>query len=111
MCGGPCTVSPQSSVLWATYDGNDILLSTIKQRVKYRNWTHDPRTSVVIIDESNPYVYVEVRGTVTLTEEGGPELIERLSQIYRGETYTHDQGTDHIRVVARLTPEKVFVRD
>jgi len=103
--------SPQSSVLWATHEGDDLLLSTIKQRAKYRNWLREPRTSVVILDESNLYAYVEVRGSVTLTEEGGPELIERLSQIYVGESYTGDQGTDNVRVVTRLTPEKVFVRD
>ncbi|HEY3737923.1 MAG TPA: PPOX class F420-dependent oxidoreductase [Jatrophihabitans sp.] len=103
--------SPQTSVLWATYDGDDILLSTIKQRAKYRNWVGDPRTSVTIIDESNPYTYVEVRGVVGLTEEGGPELIEALSQTYLGKSYTNDEGTDNIRVVARLTPAKVSVRE
>ncbi|MEO8889555.1 MAG: PPOX class F420-dependent oxidoreductase [Jatrophihabitantaceae bacterium] len=102
--------SPQTSVLWATYDGDDVLLSTIIGRAKERNWKRDPRVSVLIHDAARPNSYVEVRGTVTLTTEGGPELIERLSQIYYGERYTGDEGTDHVRVVARLTPEHVVVR-
>lgn len=102
--------SPQASVLWATYDGDDLLLSTIRGRIKDRNWKHDPRTSVVILDKDNPYAYVEVRGGVTLTEDGGPELIDRLSHIYTGEHYTGDDGTANVRVVARLSPERVFVR-
>lgn len=101
---------PQTSILWATYDGNDLLLSTIVGRAKERNWKRDPRVSVLIHDPASANSYVEVRGTVTMTTDGGPELIERLSQIYYGEPYTGDVGTDHVRVVARVTPEHVVVR-
>jgi PPOX class probable F420-dependent enzyme len=100
---------PQTSVLWAAYDGNVILLSTIVGRAKERNWKRDPRVSVLIYDAASPNSYVEVRGTVTMTKDGGPELINRLSLIYYGEPFTGDDGTDHVRVVARLTPEHVVV--
>jgi len=33
--------SPQTSILWATYDGNDLLLSTIIGRAKERNWRRE----------------------------------------------------------------------
>jgi PPOX class probable F420-dependent enzyme len=99
--------SPQTSVLWATYDGDDLLLSTIQGRKKETNWLKDPRTSVLILDRENPYSYVEVRGTVSMTTEGGPELIERLSQAYTGQSYTGDEGTDNIRVIVRVTPTRV----
>jgi PPOX class probable F420-dependent enzyme len=99
--------SPQTSVLWATYEGDDLLLSTIQGRKKETNWLKDPRTSVLILDREDPYRYVEVRGTVSMTTEGGPELIEPLSQAYTGQTYTGDEGTDHIRVVVRVTPSRV----
>jgi hypothetical protein len=45
-----------------------------------------------------------------MTTEGGPELIERLSQRYAGQAYTGDEGTDHIRVVVRVTPTRVINR-
>jgi PPOX class probable F420-dependent enzyme len=99
--------SPQTSVLWATYDGDELLLSTIQGRKKETNWLKDPRASVLILDRDDMYHYVEVRGTVSMTTEGGPELIERLSQIYTGQRYTGDEGTDHIRVVVRVTPTRV----
>lgn len=102
--------SPQTTVLWATYDGNDLLLSTIVGRAKERNWRRDPRASVLIHDESNPDRFVEVRGTVSMTTDGGPELINRLSLNYYGEPYTGDEGTDRVRVVARVTPTRVVVR-
>lgn len=102
--------SPQTSVLWATYDGDDLLLSTIVGRAKERNWRRDPRVSVLIFDAADADRYVEVRGTVTMTTDGGPELIERLSQLYYGEPFTDDEGTDRVRVVARVRPEHVVVR-
>ena len=102
--------SPQTSVLWATYDGDDLLLSTIQGRKKETNWLRDPRTSVMILDGNDPFSYVEVRGPVSMTTEGGPELIERLSQIYTGQSYTGDEGTDNIRVVVRVTPTHVVDR-
>lgn len=102
--------SPQTSILWATYDGDDILLSTIEGRAKHRNWLRDPRVSVLVHDKTNTYTYAEVRGTVTMTTDGGDELINRLSNVYTGGDYTGDQGTDHVRVVARVTPSHLFVR-
>jgi PPOX class probable F420-dependent enzyme len=102
--------SPQTSILWATYDGDDLLLSTTQGRKKETNWLRDPRTSVLILDKADPYRYVEVRGTVEMTTEGGPELIEQLSQIYTGESYAGDEGTDNVRVVVRVVASKVIVR-
>ena len=99
--------SPQTSVLWATYEGEELLLSTIQGRKKETNWLKDPRVSVLILDREDPYRYVEVRGTVSMTTEGGPELIERLSQRYTGQSYTGDEGTDNVRVVVRVQPTHV----
>ncbi|HEX8766744.1 MAG TPA: PPOX class F420-dependent oxidoreductase [Jatrophihabitans sp.] len=99
--------SPQTSVLWATHEGDELLLSTVQGRKKETNWLKDPRVSVLILDREDPYSYVEVRGTVSMTTEGGPELIERLSQTYTGQSYTGDEGTDHVRVVVRVRPSHV----
>jgi PPOX class probable F420-dependent enzyme len=101
---------PQTSLLWAARDGDDILLSTIEGRQKARNLYRDPRVSVLIHDGSSPYTFVEVRGSVTMTHDGGPELINQLSLAYEGEPYTGDDGTDNVRIVVRLTPEHVVIR-
>jgi PPOX class probable F420-dependent enzyme len=102
--------SPHTSVLWATYDGDDLLLSTIRGRKKETNWLKDPRVSVLILDKDNMYSYIEVRGVVSMTTDGGPQLIDRLSMIYTGDHYTGDEGTDNERVVVRVTPSRVIAR-
>lgn len=100
---------PQSSVVWFERDGDDLLLSTVMGRRKHANLVRDPRATVLVYPKDNPYSYVELRGTVTMTEEGGRELIDRLCRAYTGgERYTYDDGTDNVRVVVRLTPDKVI---
>ncbi|MCP2164721.1 PPOX class F420-dependent oxidoreductase [Goodfellowiella coeruleoviolacea] len=101
--------SPQTSVVWVGRDGDDLLFSTLVGRRKEKNLRRDPRVSVSILDSANPYAYLEVRGTVTLTEDGGRELINALARKYTGQDYAAD-GPDDVRVVIRLTPQKVFSR-
>jgi PPOX class probable F420-dependent enzyme len=101
---------PQLSVVWVTVDGDDVLVSTIKGRRKYANLVRDPRATVLVYPAANPYTYVEVRGSVTMTEDGGPELIQTLARKYTGEGFNDDEGTDRVRVVVRLTPDKVVLR-
>lgn len=104
--------SPQLSVVWVERDGDDLLVSTIEGRRKHTNLVRDPRATLLVYPASSPESYVEVRGTVTLTREGGRELIDRLARAYDGvERFTPDDGTDRVRVVVRLTPTKVIVRE
>jgi PPOX class probable F420-dependent enzyme len=100
--------SPQSSVIWAKRDGDEIVFSTIRGRLKTRNIERDPRVSICAYDPADPYKYVEVRGTVSLTEEGGPELIDELSRRYTGKPY-QESDPDNIRVICRVTATKTFV--
>lgn len=101
--------APQSSVVWVKRDGDDVVFSTIRGRRKTRNMQREPRVSLTLFDPADPYRYVEIRGEVTMTEQGGPELIQELSQRYTGKPFTeHDPG--NVRVVCRLTPAKVFTR-
>ncbi|GAA2745035.1 PPOX class F420-dependent oxidoreductase [Kitasatospora cinereorecta] len=99
--------SPQASVVWVKRDGEDILFSTLEGRRKHLNMVRDPRISFVINPPDHPYHYVEVRGEVTMTREGGRELIDELSRKYRhGKDYDAD-GPGDVRVVCRLTPRKI----
>ncbi|MFJ6134753.1 PPOX class F420-dependent oxidoreductase [Kitasatospora sp. NPDC092286] len=98
---------PQSSVVWVARDGDDILFSTVEGRRKHLNLVKDPRASLLVNPPENPYSYVEVRGSVTVTREGGRELIDQLARKYQGaDSYGFD-GPDDVRVVVRLTPHKV----
>lgn len=103
---------PQLSVVWIARDGDDLLVSTVKGRRKHLNLERDPRATVMIYPRDSPYTYVEVRGTVSMTEDGGVELIDRLNDAYHAGAgrYTGDDSTGNVRVVVRIVPDKVVLR-
>ncbi len=100
---------PQSSVIWVKREGDVIVFSTILGRRKTRNMQRDPRMSICAYDPADPYRYFEARGRVSMTTEGGPELIQELSQKYDGKPFREGRP-DNVRVVCRMAPERVIVR-
>jgi PPOX class probable F420-dependent enzyme len=98
---------PQTSLVWAKTDGDDVLFSTIKGRRKYANLTRDPRVSALVYDCANPYAYAEVRGTVVITDDPAAELIEELALKYTGQPFGIRPGER--RVIVRITPDRVVV--
>lgn len=101
--------SPQTSVIWVKRDGDEVVFSTITGRRKTFNMQRNPHVSLLIFDPDDPYSYAEIRGTVTIATEGGPELIQELSLLYDGKPF-HEKHPEAERVVCRLTPTKVFTR-
>ncbi|WP_058045738.1 PPOX class F420-dependent oxidoreductase [Streptomyces roseifaciens] len=102
--------SPQLTVTWLTRDGDDLLISTTVGRRKETNMRRDPRVTVMINPHNAPYTYAEVRGTASLTTEGGQKLINELSRKYTGKDYADFNPAakdDAERVVVRVTPRKV----
>lgn len=97
--------SPQTSVMWVGRDGDDVLFSTIEGRRKHRNMLRDPRVSVTVIDSADPYNYVELRGTVSMTVDVGRAFDTGLSWTYDGK----DPGEDvpgAVRLVVRMIVDK-----
>lgn len=101
--------SPQSSVVWVTRDGDDLLFDTAEGRAKPRNLRRDPRVSVVMYPQDNPYSYLEVRGTASLHADPEHKLIDKLSNKYLGKDYPWlSPGEERVNV--RITPAKVHWR-
>jgi PPOX class probable F420-dependent enzyme len=98
---------PQTSLVWAKTDGDDVLFSTIKGRRKYANLTCDPQISALVYDAADPYTYAEVRGTATITDDPGAELIGELALKYTGQPFGYQPGEQ--RVIVRITPDKVVL--
>lgn len=105
--------SPQVTPVWVKRDGDELLISTTVDRRKTRNLKRDPRVTVLVQPPDNPYTYAEIRGTATLTTEGGRELIDELAQKYVGKNYADfnpNSEQDAERVVVRVSPRKVAGR-
>lgn len=102
--------APQLTPLWFNLDGEDILINSVKGRVKDRNMRERPEVALLIVGLDNPYRYIQVRGRVVgISEEGGVDHIDALSQKYQGKDFNPPEG--HVRVIYRIRPEKAQVYD
>lgn len=98
---------PQTSLVWAKTDGDDVLFSTIKGRRKYANLARDPRLSALVYDPADPYRYAEVRGKAVISDDPGAELIDELALKYTGRPFGERPGEE--RVIVRISPDKVVL--
>jgi PPOX class probable F420-dependent enzyme len=103
--------SPQVTPTWVDIDkdNNTILVNTAKGRIKYRNISRDPRIAVSVIDTSNPYDMVTVRGRVVEQIEGkdADEHIDKLAKKYLDEEKYPGRRPGEERVLLRIKPELV----
>ena len=95
---------PQTSVVWVDWDGENVVFNTTNARAKGRNLRGNPRVSISVWNNDNPYAYFEVEGTATLDETGAAEHINDLSLRYTGEDFASPVD----RVIVRVRPERVL---
>jgi PPOX class probable F420-dependent enzyme len=76
--------SVHSTVVWADHVDGRLGVNSAVGRRWPTNLARDPRITLLVYDESNPYDYVEVRGTATGTTEGADAHIDRLAKKYLG---------------------------
>jgi PPOX class probable F420-dependent enzyme len=96
--------SPHSTPVWIDTDGENVIFNTTNKRAKGRNLRTNPRVSISVWDNEDPYKYFEVEGPVELDEEGANEHIGELSMRYDGKPF----HTPADRVIVRVKPERVL---
>jgi PPOX class probable F420-dependent enzyme len=99
---------PQAQLTWVDADGEHVLVNTEPQRQRSRNVARDPRITVLIRSEGDPYDWAEVRGHVaeTVTGDEARQHIDKLSRKYTGHDYAPPVGPQG-RVILKVTPDKV----
>jgi PPOX class probable F420-dependent enzyme len=78
--------SPQVTPTWADIENGNILINTAIGRIKQKNISRDPRVSLAIADQSNPYDMVTIRGKVIeqISGDTAEEHIDKLAKKYIG---------------------------
>lgn len=105
--------SPATSVLFYAVDGDELLLSTTKDRLKAKTLRRDPRIVVTVLDEGAPYRYVSVEGTARLEDDDLVAAHTLINRAMRGAPdWTPPEGFEERlrgegRVVIRVTPARV----
>jgi PPOX class probable F420-dependent enzyme len=105
------TLNPDGSVLstiaWVSGENGTIAVNSAKGRRWPANLERDPRVTVLVYEEGNPYNYVEIRGKANATTEGADEHIDALAKKYLGEDKYpfHRPGEQRIKFV--IEPDRV----
>ena len=103
--------TPHVTPTWADIDksNNTILINTAKGRVKHRNISRDPRVGISVIDSSNPYHMVSVRGKVIEQINGkeADEHIDKLAKKYLGKDKYPGRASGEERLLLRIKPQHV----
>jgi PPOX class probable F420-dependent enzyme len=60
---------PHVVPIWFVMDGDDILFTTWHTTVKLANMRRDSRVALCVDDQTPPYAYAMVEGTVTLSDD------------------------------------------
>ena len=86
-----------------------ILINTAKDRIKQKNVSRDPRVSISIVDEANPYSMVTIKGRVIeQTTNGVDEHIDKSAKRYLNTERYPAHSPDVKRIILKIKPEKIF---
>ena len=93
---------------WVDTDGEHVLINTVETHLKVKNIARDPRVAVAVCDAANPSRYYAIRGRVVhVTKEGAVQHIDALAQRYTGRPYAWYGGREQVRVILKITADKI----
>jgi len=102
--------TPQTLPLWIDADDEHLLINTEVHRQRYKNVQHNPKVTVLLLEDGNWYGYAEVRGHL-VGEVRGQEArdhIDALSRKYQGTDYGNPIQSE--RVILKIAPDRQNVR-
>ena len=101
--------SPHVSPVWVDARDGQVLVNTAKGRIKERNVRRDPRVALSVVDGSNPYDKVDIRGRVVETLDGQDawDHIDALNRKYHESDDSYPRYPGEERVILRIEPTVV----
>jgi PPOX class probable F420-dependent enzyme len=99
--------SPQSVPVWIGREGDHLIVCTGEKSLKARNTRRDPRLAVSIVDFSNPYEEVQIRGRV-IERRPDPELkaLDLISHKYTGKPFPMRGPEDRVALIIEVEKER-----
>jgi PPOX class probable F420-dependent enzyme len=101
---------PQVSAVWFLAEDDTVRVSLNTTRKKVRNLRRDPRCTVFLLDLTNPYRYLEIRGDARLEPDDDYEFAGRLGAKYGADVRSMDPP-EQTRVALTLIPAKANAVD
>jgi PPOX class probable F420-dependent enzyme len=102
---------PQLTEVWFLYDEGEVKTSLNTARLKTRNLRKRPECSLFLLDLTNPYRYVDIRGRAQIEPDDDYTFATKLSAKYGGADLREHDGPGESRVVVTIVPDNVFAVD
>lgn len=92
-------------LMWVDYDGEHVLTSSMVGSRKAANWRRDPQVGVSVVDRSDDWRFLIIRGRVVETRpDEGLAFIDKMSLRYTGQAY---RVRDRQREIFVIEPDHV----
>jgi PPOX class probable F420-dependent enzyme len=101
---------PQVSEVWFIAEGDDVALSLNSSRQKTKNLRANPAASLLLLDLTVPYRYLEIRGDAEITPDDDYSFADQLGSKYGSDLREHDQP-GHTRVKVVIRPVRINAVD
>ena len=100
---------PHVVPVWFDLEGETLVFMSEKGSIKGRNLRRDPRACLCVDDETTPFAYVQVEGTVVMSADAGQVLYwaTRIGGRYMGQELAEVYGKVNSGagvLVVRITP-------
>jgi PPOX class probable F420-dependent enzyme len=87
-------------LMWVDYDGEHILTSSMVGSRKAANWQHNPHVTLSVVDRSDDWRFLIIRGRVVGTRpDEGLAFIDKMSERYTGGPYRFRERPREIFVI------------
>jgi PPOX class probable F420-dependent enzyme len=99
--------SVHTAMIWLDVEGDKVALNSARGRHWPTNLERDGRATLTLLNQENPYEYVEIKGDAELTAEGADEQIDKLAQKYINQEKYPWRTPGEERVKVLITPSRV----
>ena len=104
---------PQVTPVWCSLEGDQVWINSARGRRKDKNVRAQPKVTVLALDPTNPFHWVEIRGEIVEFDESEAAVnhINKLSGMYTGNSDYYRNNPDgkntEQRVIYKIQPNKV----
>lgn len=108
--------APENSVVWCSWDGQHVLVNTADGRRKPQNVRRDPRVALTVVDPTDPFRWIDVRGVVEgIVPDADYANIDAHARLYAGVEHYYGgfapveaRGTEE-RIIFKIRPQRVLI--
>jgi len=95
--------SPQVTPVWFEFKDGMIRINTAQGRRKVRNLDANPKLAMAILDPTNPYRYLQIRGhVIRSTQDGADAHIDALAKRYLNQDKYPLRTPGEVRVIYEI---------